>query len=189
MEQGVMAADYVLRHASASDVDAIAALHAESWRSAYRGLVPDDFLGPGLDAERLQTWRDRFATAPAAPRLVLLALSAEGLLVGFTCVLAGGEPGFGPLLDNLHVKPAWRGRGLGGRLLHASRVWVREVAPGQPMHLWVIEGNAPARAFYGAQGGVEADRRVNDMAGTDVPALRYVWPALADPGWSEAHPR
>jgi GNAT superfamily N-acetyltransferase len=173
-----MSNSYVLRHAQPRDSDAIAALHAESWRSAYRGLVPDDVLGAGLDAERRQAWLDRFASVPPDRRLVLLATSNDGL-VGFTCVLADGEAGFGPLLDNLHVKPGWRGRGLGARLLDESRAWVRQIAPGQPMHLWVIEGNTAARAFYRAQGGTEGGRRVNEMGGTPVTALRVTWPPLA----------
>jgi GNAT superfamily N-acetyltransferase len=170
--------DYTLRHARVSDTEAIAALHAESWRSAYRGLVPDDFLGPGLDAQRLQAWRDRFAGVEPDRRLVLVAAS-DDQLVGFTCVLADAEPGFGPLLDNLHVKPGWRGHGIGARLLHESREWVRQIAPGQPMHLWVMEGNAAARAFYRAQGGSEGERRVNEMGGIAVTAVRCTWAALA----------
>jgi GNAT superfamily N-acetyltransferase len=173
-----MPIDYVLRHALASDTEAVAALHAESWRSAYRGLVPDDFLGPGLDAERLQAWRDRFANVDPDRRLVLVAAS-DDQLIGFTGVLADAEPALGPLLDNLHVKPGWRGRGIGARLLHESREWVRQVAPGQPMHLWVMEGNTAARAFYRAQGGSEGERRVNEMGGIPVTAVRCTWAALA----------
>jgi GNAT superfamily N-acetyltransferase len=169
--------DVRFQHARPSDAGAIAALHAESWRSAYRGLVPDGFLGPGLDTERRHAWRDRFASIDPDRRLVLVAAS-DGQLVGFTCVLADGEAGFGPLLDNLHVKPGWRGHGIGARLLQASREWVQQVAPGQPMHLWVIEGNTSARAFYQAQGGREEDRRVNEMGGIPVTAVRCTWPAL-----------
>ena len=173
-----MSVDYRLRDAAAEDADAIAALHAESWRSAYTGLVPDDFLGASLDLERRQVWRDRFASPDAGRRMILLAVSDERL-VGFTCVLADAEPSHGPLLDNLHVKPAWRGRGIGARLLNESRAWAHRVAPGQPMHLWVIEGNTAARAFYRALGGVEADRRINMMGGIEVPAIRYTWAALS----------
>jgi GNAT superfamily N-acetyltransferase len=169
--------DYHLQHARTEDADAIAALHAESWRSAYRGLVPDVILGDALDAERRQAWRDRFAAPDANRRFTLMAVSGDRL-VGFACVLADADPSHGPLLDNLHVKPGWRSRGIGARLLHEAREWVRQIAPGQPMHLWVIEDNAAARAFYRAQGGVEADRRINVMAGVEVPALRYTWPAL-----------
>ena len=168
---------YLLRHARTSDAAAIAALHAESWRSAYPGLVPDEILGDALDAERLQAWQARLAAPDSHRRMILMAVAGD-CLAGFTCVLADAEPSHGPLLDNLHVRPGWRGRGIGARLVHESRVWVRDVAPGQPMHLWVIEGNVAARAFYQAQGGIERDRRINLMAGIEVPALRYMWPAL-----------
>jgi GNAT superfamily N-acetyltransferase len=167
----------VLRPAEAGDVGAIAALHAESWRSAYRGLVPDPFLGPALDGLRLSAWRDRFAS-PEPDRRMVVAAWAGDLLVGFTCMLADAEPAFGPLLDNLHVRPGWRGMGLGARLLNVSREWARDIAPAQPMHLWVIEANTGARRFYRAQGAREGERRVNDMAGIEVTAVRCTWPPL-----------
>jgi GNAT superfamily N-acetyltransferase len=165
---------YIIRPGRAADADGIAALHAESWRTAYRGLVPDDVLGAGLDAERVQFWRDRFASAQPERRTVFTALS-DDTLVGFACVLADADPLHGPLLDNLHVKPGWRGHGIGARLLQESRAWSLKVAPGQPMHLWVLEGNAAARGFYRRQGGVEADRRVEHQGGMDIVSLRCVW--------------
>jgi GNAT superfamily N-acetyltransferase len=154
----------IFQHARPSDAGPIAALHAESWRSAYRGLVPDDVLGAGLDADRLPAWRDRSASVDPERRFVLGAASVGGL-VGFTCLLEDGEARFGPLLDNLHVKPGWRGHGIGARLLQASRKWVQQVAPGQPMHFWVIEGNTAARAFYQAQGSREGSARSTRWGG------------------------
>jgi len=164
----------LIRPASPDDAAAIAALHAESWRSAYRGLVPDDDLGGGLEAERLQFWRNRFA-GPDPHRRVVFAATAGDLLVGFTCVLADADPRYGPLLDNLHVKPGWRGQGIGARLLDDSRQWSRAIAPRRPMHLWVLEGNAPARRFYRAQGGVEDGRRSEERGGMTIVALRCIW--------------
>ena len=46
------------------------------------------------------------------------------------------------------------------------------------MHLWVIEGNTAARAFYRAQNGTEGERRINEMAGIPVTSVRCTWPAL-----------
>ena len=162
--------------ASPDDAAAIAALHAESWRSAYRGLVPDDFLGPRLDEERRQAWRERFASPHPERRVVFTARAPDDRLVGFSCLLADADPGYGPLLDNLHVKPDVRGAGIGARLLEVSRAWAAGIAPGRPMHLWVIEGNTRARRFYVAQGGTEGERRVQDMAGAQVIAIRVTWP-------------
>jgi hypothetical protein len=57
-------------------------------------------------------------------------------------------------------------------------MWSGAIAPRQPMHLWVLEGNAAARGFYRAQGGVEADRRVEHEGGMQIVSLRYTLPAL-----------
>jgi len=164
--------------AASSDAAAIAALHVESWRSAYRGLYPDEFLdGPILD-ERLRFWKERMS-APNPERRRVIGAMAEGQLVGFACVLLDAEPAWSPLLDNLHVKPSYKGQGIGARLLRASRDWVARAAPGEPLHLWVMEGNLPARRFYDRQGGTVAERSiVDDGPATGQPVLRYVWPSL-----------
>jgi len=47
------------RPASARDADAIARLHARSWRENYRGEFHDSFLDGDLDGERLRVWRER----------------------------------------------------------------------------------------------------------------------------------
>jgi GNAT superfamily N-acetyltransferase len=167
-------ADGSIRLGTPDDAEAIAALHAESWRSAYRGLVPDDDLGDGLGAERLQFWHKRFAAPDPDRRVVFLAMS-DDRLIGFACVLADADPEHGPLLDNLHVKPGWRGQGIGARLLDKAREWSRAIAPGQPMHLWVLEGNAPARRFYRNQGGVESERRSEERGGMTIAVLRCIW--------------
>ena len=163
-----------IRCGSPDDADAIAALHAESWRSAYRGLVPEDELGETLDGERRGFWRTRFAAPDPGRRVVFLATSGD-VLVGFACLLADADPEHGPLLDNLHVKPGWRGHGVGARLLHESRAWARAIAPGQPMHLWVLEGNMPARRFYERQGGAEVERRSEERGGMTIAVWRCVW--------------
>ena len=168
----------VLEPAGAEDAGDIAALHAESWRSAYRGLVPDEFLDDRVLEDRIQLWRKRLQTEASDRQLVVKALS-EGELAGFVCVLLDAEPGSGPLLDNLHVRPALKGRGIGARLLRAAREWCARRAPEQPMHLWVIEGNLDACRFYERQGGARADRRTNELTpGVEVTAIRYVWETL-----------
>ncbi len=170
--------DYAIVVASASDAATIAALHAESWRSAYRGLYRDEFLDGPVFEERLWFWNERLAAPHSERRQVSLA-TAAGEPVGFACVLLDDDPAWSPLLDNLHVKPAHKGRGIGARLLAASREWIARVAPGQPMHLWVMEGNTAARHFYGRQGGTVAERSTVDYGpGTGQPVMRYVWPPL-----------
>ena len=174
--------DDAIAFAACSDAAAIAALHAESWRTAYRGLYADEFLDGPILEERLRFWTERMS-APNPERRHVIGATANGQLVGFACVLLDAEPGWGPLLDNLHVKPAYKGHGIGARLLAASRDWVARAAPGEPLHLWVMEGNLPARRFYDRQGGTVVERAtVDDGPGIGQPALRYVWPPLSEIG-------
>jgi len=161
--------------AGLDDAAAIAALHVKSWRSAYRGLVPDEFLAGPVEYDRNTLWEARLSV-PDEARLVLKAVDQASIMVGFTCVLRDADPAWGPLLDNLHVTPDLKRRGIGARLLRASRAWSSAVAPGQPMHLWVIEGNTQARHFYDREGGQVVERQILELtAGIHVPSLRYVW--------------
>jgi len=79
-----------LTDASPRDVEAIASLHAQSWRNAYRGMLADDYLDRHVEADRLEFWRARFANVPADRRLVLQA-SVDGKLMGFVCVLLDAD--------------------------------------------------------------------------------------------------
>jgi GNAT superfamily N-acetyltransferase len=170
--------NYSIVPADPTDAIAIATLHAESWRSAYRGLVPDAFLDGPVVEERLQYWTDRLAADEEGPRYLLKAVDGP-VIVGFMCAVRDADPAWGPLLDNLHVKPGFKGLGIGRELLAAARKWTAQVAPRRPMHLWVIEDNMNARRFYERVGGVVAERQIVDFtAGIATPALRYLWQPL-----------
>lgn len=167
-----MTAAVRLRDAVGDDGPAIAALHAASWRSAYRGLVPDAALGDDLPAGRLAHWRERFRALPAAG-FVLLAEDEDALL-GFAAVWPDPDGGPGGLLDNLHVRPDARGRGVGRLLLGASAARLAAAGRGT-LHLWLVRGNAPAARFYEGLGAVPADGRVEAFPGGLVEEVRYVF--------------
>ena len=70
-----------VRAAVERDAEAVARVHVESWRSTYRGLVPDDYLA-GLSVERrADVWRRLIAEA-GADRGVLV-LEDDGDVIGF----------------------------------------------------------------------------------------------------------
>jgi GNAT superfamily N-acetyltransferase len=167
-----------LTAASAQDVESIARLHAQSWRTAYRGMLSDEYLDQHVVADRLEFWTSRFANVAPGRRLVLQAVR-DGELLGFVCVLLDAEPQWGARLDNLHVSPASKGTGIGYVLFNAAREWIADVAMGTAMHLWCVERNHVARRFYERQGGqiVEAARRPVAQE-LSVPELRYWWPPL-----------
>jgi ribosomal protein S18 acetylase RimI-like enzyme len=164
-----------IRAATAADADAIAALHADSWRRTYRGMMLDSYLDGDLDGERRSAWRARFAE-PRPDQRVWVAVDGSGLL-GFGCLFGDGDPRWGAYVDNLHVRFGQRGRGLGLALLRRAAGWTAAERPGAGMWLWVMEANHGARGFYRRAGGVEVERAISPNPVEDsAPILRCHWP-------------
>ena len=110
------------RVATADDVTAISALHAESWRLHYRGGFPDEFLDGDVGAERLAVWTARLADPSPRDRTVVAMEGPE--LAGFVHTILDDDPEWGALLDNLHVRSTRKRRGTGACLLRRPpRTW------------------------------------------------------------------
>jgi hypothetical protein len=54
-------ADVIIRIATIDDAIDIAAVHVRSWQTAYRGMIPDDFLASQSVEKRLPMWLRRLA--------------------------------------------------------------------------------------------------------------------------------
>jgi GNAT superfamily N-acetyltransferase len=160
-----------------SDVATVAHLHIDSWRSAYRGILPDSYLDGPIAEDRRQVWKTRLSSPTSNRILVLLAIE-DSVPIGFVCVLLDEEPARGACLDNLHVLPSHHGRGLGRELFPDAAQWVRRQEPTWPMHLWVFEENHQARRFYDLLEGRVVARELKRIGGVNVPSLCYSWTDL-----------
>jgi GNAT superfamily N-acetyltransferase len=171
-------ATLTLRPATPADAPLLAAMHAASWQATYRELLPADFLECEVGGERAAYWRARMEAPGAERRLVLIAElgeeAQERTPVGFVCVERQPGSPWGVLLDNLHALPAHQGIGVGKRLMQAAQAWARAQGEAQ-LYLYVLEGNAPAIAFYERQGWVFSGAEPDRMGGIDITALRYVY--------------
>ena len=164
------------RYAGPGDAERIARLHADSWRRHYRGAFPDPYLDGDIHEERLAVWTERL-TLPTSDQSTTVA-ELDGELVGFVHTIFDEDPTWGALLDNLHVTFALKRGGVGSRLMSESaRVVLARPRP-SGLHLWVLEQNAGARAFYAARGGTEVEWVPDDPVpgGGAVPAFRVAWP-------------
>jgi GNAT superfamily N-acetyltransferase len=168
-----------IRAAGLADAVAIAGLHTHSWQTAYRGILSDDFLQGPLSENRRELWRSRLSDAGRIDQLVLVD-EQGGAIRGFACAFFEADPEWGCLLDNLHVVPEFKGKGLGRQLMSAVAERVLLSNPCGRLHLWAYEQNLAARRFYERLGGVNTLRRL-ELApdGTEVNAIRYCWSELS----------
>ncbi len=160
--------------AGVADASRIAALHAASWRRAYRGMLSDDYLNGDILSERTKVWTDRLTT-PKPKQRVLLAEIA-GQLAGFACAFGSEDPSLGTLLDNLHVSHEFQRRGIGAKLMSEIASWCQAQFAGEGIFLWVLEPNWPARQFYEQLGATKVDEDVwSSPDGGSLTSLCYAW--------------
>lgn len=165
---------FLLRSARLDDADAIASLHATSWQRTYRGMMTDEFLDRRALSNRRQVWHERLR-ADDADQFVSIA-EQSGRLVGFICAYARQDPVWGSYIENLHVSYDHHGRGLGRALMRSAARWLLETAPAVGVYSWVMEANAPARAFYDHLGATNTETvMLGDPGGGQAPNCRYVW--------------
>lgn len=162
------------RPAEPSDAEAIASLHARSWRENYRGAFLDEYLDGDLPGERLSVWRARL-DHPLENQFVQLAVEGARIL-GFVCTYGAHDPEWGSLVDNLHVAHDAKRAGIGSSLMRQAGAWLVPRYPDRGVYLFVLESNAPARRFYECLGGENAGTSVMEThGGARVRSCRYVW--------------
>ena len=160
--------------ATAGSIDAIAALHVASWKSAYRGILPDAVLDALKPEDRVRDWTRWFQVTQARTYIAL----EKRVLVGFTRILPSDPerdtPPSSAEISHLYVGPGSQGRGVGGALLAHALADVRERGLDRAV-LWVLEKNYRARAFYERAGfHLDGARRIDpELLGSDAPEVRY----------------
>ncbi|WP_052676273.1 GNAT family N-acetyltransferase [Microbacterium hydrocarbonoxydans] len=140
-----------IRAASPEDADGIAAVHTDSWRETYSGLIPDRYFDATALEHRRRMWAHILRLDPAPGRIVVA--ERDGRVAGFA--FAGSaqhpdarkntEPARDLHLFSIYLLADEHGAGAGHALLEATI--------GQnPAQLWVIGANEHARRFYERHG-------------------------------------
>ncbi len=169
-----MADSFLIRTAVPSDSEGIAKVHTRSWQSAYRGILPDDWLDALKWQDRKERWDPQLPAE--SPRAIYVALDSKNEILGFASI--------GPARDEdlnadetfelyaIYLSPeTWR-EGVGSRLLLA-------ILPQIPIHakqlvLWVLTANQIGRAFYEGRGfTTDGAKKIAEIGTNELEEVRY----------------
>jgi ribosomal protein S18 acetylase RimI-like enzyme len=161
-----------LRRATPDDATALAHVHVDSWRSAYRGLVPDEFLDSLDYCQRSRRFREALAAGSEETYLAEEDGEPIGILTLGACRDADVDQATAGEIWGIYLAPQhWR-KGLGRAIFQRAEQMLQ--ARGYTLAtLWVLEGNQQARRFYEAM-GFETDgaSRLHNL-GAPLKAIRY----------------
>ncbi|WP_067792088.1 GNAT family N-acetyltransferase [Actinomadura formosensis] len=187
-------ADVGVRPARRADAAAVADIQVRAWRHGYRDVLPAGVLDEVTSPAAVETWRERWADAAAAPptpRHRLLVAVASDLVVGFAAHGPAEDADLDPArtaeLITLLVDPLHTRAGHGSRLLAATADLLREDGF-TTLISWVFEADEVTRTFLGSAGWApDGTARTLDM-GEPVRQIRFHTDISAEAGAGEVHP-
>ncbi len=164
--------EVTIRPASPADAAGIADVHVRSWREAYTGIVPDDYLA-GLDpTQRTPVWTENLRRGPDEHVHTWVAERAARI-VGFATIGPGRDEDVrrgDREIYSIYLEPEQWGHGVARDLM---RTVIGEAGHNRIV-LWVMADNERARHFYRRHGfepdGVE---KYAPVGGAELLQLRY----------------
>jgi ribosomal protein S18 acetylase RimI-like enzyme len=164
----------IFRIADNRDIQNIANLHSLSWQKTYRGAFTDDFLDNHVQENRLSVWTQRLQQ-PLENQIVIIC-EIDNSTAGFVCAFGDKDEQFGTYIDNLHVSPDFKGKGIGQALMKQIAKWSIEIYNQPKIYLKVLENNYAAIGFYDKMGGVNHSTFPETMEGGNIQNIcLYVW--------------
>ncbi|WP_017327754.1 GNAT family N-acetyltransferase [Synechococcus sp. PCC 7336] len=160
-----------IRKALESDASEIARIHVESWKGAYKGLMPDDVLDALNVSSKTEAWKS-LLTNPENHSYVAEVNSSTA---GFASLCACRDPDKNSItvgeIAAIYVHPSnWR-LGYGSRLIAKAFEFFRGFGNSEII-LWVLEGNRMARDFYEKHGFlVDGESKTHPKSG--LVEIRY----------------
>ena len=142
----------MLRQLALTDMDAAAQVHRIAFDHAMPWLV-------GLHTPDEDRWFYRELVFPACR---VWGRFDGGELCGIIAFRHGW-------IEQLYVRPAAHGRGIGTELLDVAK------AANKRLELWTFQRNAPARRFYEARGFALVEETDGIRNEEKEPDVRYVW--------------
>ena len=168
------------RVANLKDLDAIASLHAKSWQATYKGILSSSYLEHSVLDDRYAIWSQRLSEPSESQTILVAQDNSREEVVGFICIETKmREEKKSILLDNLHVAEAFKGKGIGKKLILNALSHLNELE-NQSLYLEVLAENKDAIRFYEKLGAKKVDAGIwSAPCGTQVNEFVYAWESAA----------
>lgn len=167
-----------LRLANVNDAEGIARMHVDSWRTTYRGIIPDDYLAGMSYQERERKWREDLSHSVRG-EFTFVVESDQAEIVGFA---SGGpereaDPVYRGELLAIYLLDRIQKQGLGRRLVSAVAERLSHQGYGT-MLVWVVVKNS-SRRFYEKLGGTLIKSKLVEIGQVELEEIAYGWQSLS----------
>lgn len=166
-----------IRSAIESDAVQIAEVHVSSWRTTYKGIVPDSYLDNLSVAKRTLLWEKQLDEGNEGSR-IFVAENEAGQIVGF---VSGGRNRlesmpFDSEIYAIYLLEDYQRQGIGELLMSSIASFLTDQGF-KSTYLWALEDNR-YRSFYEKRGGLPAGREDIEIDSVKLGEIAYGWHQL-----------
>ena len=151
------------------DINAIGKIYEKSWKFAYNGIIPKDYL----DSISGDKWLPHFENG----RMNSLVLIENNEFIGTSsyCKSRSEEfDGFGEIVS-IYLLPEYIGKGYGKKLFEVTLNELIKLGY-KNIFLWVLEANTRARRFYEKQNFKLSDKsNYINIGGKNLKEVAYMY--------------
>lgn len=161
----------IIRRAIISDAPGIAKVHVDSWRTTYKGIIPQSFLDGLSYEQRTKLWENNISDKSS----MIFVAENEGEIIGF---VTGGkrntnEEAGASDLTSIYLLEEWQGKRVGKKLLNQiMNVFLEQGY--QKIYVEVLAENK-TRQFYQYYGAEYVKTVQLNIAGKILNEEIYVW--------------
>lgn len=169
----------MIRIATHGDIPALARIHTQGWQAAYGGLVDQAYLDSLSVEDRAEKWREWMDAGESET----LIAEEDGAPAGFvtygrTKTAPPGSSAIRPThaaeIYAIYLLPAYWRKGIGRTLLCAAAENLKAKKQ-TSLCLWVLDGNARAKAFYEKMGGQRIGKKMIEIGPNSLKEICYGW--------------
>lgn len=161
-----------IRKATIHDAQGIAKVHVDSWRTTYKGIIPDDYLNNLSYKQITELWIHNIGRED---NFLLVAESTEGKIIGFadfwkreTNTMPNSSD-----LTSIYLLEEYQGRGIGKKLLEQLFLQIKRLGF-QKIFVDVLAENK-TRYFYEYYGAKFYKSVQIKIGGKVLEELIYIW--------------
>ena len=163
----------VVRRGRASDAKVLSEIFRDSWRLAYRGIIPHPHLETMITRRGPKWW-----TSAVRSRESLLVLSLAREVIGYaTLGLSRTRGRIGKSegeIYEIYLSPTHQGLGLGEHLFEGSRHTL-ELRGHAGLIVWCLADNQGAIDFYWRRGGRPIAETTELIGGAKLKKIAFEW--------------
>ncbi|PJO41798.1 GNAT family N-acetyltransferase [Lysinibacillus xylanilyticus] len=161
-----------IRKANIEDAQGIGKVHVDSWRTTYKGTLPDDFLNNLSYEQRTELWKKNISDAT---NYVLVAENEQNEIIGFA---TGGTRKTNSVpnatdLTSIYLLEEYQGIGIGKQLLKEIFAYFK-LKGYEKVFVEVLAENK-TRNFYEYYGAQYVNNTEIKIGGKVLEELIYVW--------------